>query len=90
MLFELLIIRALFFWQVHHCLFEEIREINECLIDTCVDISDEDVDLSVASTAVGSEGTVVRCCFSAISLSPSLKSLYTSVQMVSLSTFHLT
>lgn len=75
--------------EVHHSLFEEIREINECLIDTCVDISDEDVDLSVASTAVGSEGTVVRCCFSAISLSPSLKSLYTSVQMLPIQPFRM-
>ena len=76
--------------QVNHRLLEEIGEINESLIDTYVDISDENVDLSVASTAVGSEGTVVRCCFSAISLGPSVKSMYASAQMVSLSTFHLT
>jgi len=70
--------------QVNHALLEEIREINERLIDTVVDISDEDADPSVpVSAALGSGGTIVRCCFGAITLSPNLKSQYTSAHMVS-------
>lgn len=68
--------------EVNHALIEEIREINERLIDTVVDISDEDADPSVAAAAArGSEGTIVRCSFGAISLSPNLKSQYTSAHM---------
>lgn len=68
--------------EVNHALLEEIKEINERLIDTVVDISDEDADPSVAaSAALGSGGTIVRCCFSAITLSPNLKSQYTSAHM---------
>ena len=69
--------------QTNHALIEEIREINERLIDTVVDISDEDVDPSVAATAVeGGEGTIVKCSFSAVALSPNLKSQYASARMV--------
>lgn len=76
------------FLQVNHALLEEIREINERLIDIVVDVSDEDLDPSVAASASeGREGTIVKCSFSAISLSPNLKSHYTSAQMVSI--FHL-
>uniref|UniRef100_A0A803ML65 Mediator complex subunit 15 KIX domain-containing protein n=1 Tax=Chenopodium quinoa TaxID=63459 RepID=A0A803ML65_CHEQI len=70
--------------EVNHALLEEIRDINDRLIDTIVDVSDEDMDPSVAASASaseGSEGTIVRCSFSAISLSPDLKSHYTSAQM---------
>uniref|UniRef100_A0A803MMR0 Mediator complex subunit 15 KIX domain-containing protein n=1 Tax=Chenopodium quinoa TaxID=63459 RepID=A0A803MMR0_CHEQI len=68
--------------EVNHALLEEIREINDRLIDTIVDVSDEDMDPSVAASASeGSEGTIVRCSFSAVSLSPDLKSHYTSAQM---------
>ncbi|KAJ8424491.1 hypothetical protein Cgig2_014403 [Carnegiea gigantea] len=68
--------------EVNHALLEEIKEVNERLIDTVVDISDEDADPSVAaSAALGSGGTIVRCCFSAITLSPNLKSQYTSAHM---------
>ncbi|KAE8718443.1 hypothetical protein F3Y22_tig00110013pilonHSYRG00215 [Hibiscus syriacus] len=67
----------------NHALLEEIREINERLIDTVVDISDEDVyPGAAASTAKGGEGTVVKCSFSAVALSSNLKSQYMSVQMV--------
>lgn len=62
---------------------EEIREINQRLIDTVVDISDEDVDPSAtAATSEGGEGTIVKCSYSAVALSPSLKLQYTSGQMV--------
>ncbi|XP_017225453.1 mediator of RNA polymerase II transcription subunit 15a [Daucus carota subsp. sativus] len=65
-------------------LFEEIKEINQRLIDTVVDISDEDVDPTATATAatieVG-EGTIVKCSYSAVALSPNLKSQYASSQM---------
>ncbi|XP_062092601.1 mediator of RNA polymerase II transcription subunit 15a [Humulus lupulus] len=68
--------------EANHALIEEIREINQRLIDTVVDISDEDVDPSVAAAAVeGGEGTIVKCSFSAVALSPNLKSLYASARM---------
>ena len=69
--------------QANHALLEEIREINQRLIDTVVDISDEDVDPSAAAAAVdGGEGTIVKCSFSAVALSPNLKSQYASARMV--------
>lgn len=68
--------------QVNHALLEEIREINERLIDTVVDVNDEGIDPSVSTPpSEGSEGTIVRCSFSAVSLSPNLRSHYTSAQM---------
>lgn len=67
-------------WQTNHTLLEEVREINHRLIDTVVDISDEDID-SIAAAAEG-EGTVVKCSFNAVALSPNLKSQYASPQMV--------
>lgn len=70
--------------QANHALLEEIREINQRLIDTVVDINDEDVDPAAAAVFGGAEGTVVKCSYSAVALSPSLKSQYASVQMVSL------
>lgn len=68
--------------QANHALMEEIREINRRLIDTVVDISDEDVDPSAAAAERG-EGTIVKCSFDAVALSPNLKSQYASAQMVS-------
>ncbi|XP_022967562.1 mediator of RNA polymerase II transcription subunit 15a-like isoform X1 [Cucurbita maxima] len=68
--------------EANHVLLEEIREINQRLIDTVVVISDEVVDPSaLAAAADGSEGTIVKCSFSAVALSPSLKSQYMSAQM---------
>ncbi|KAL2338178.1 hypothetical protein Fmac_012624 [Flemingia macrophylla] len=69
--------------EANHALLEEIREINHQLIDTVVDISDEDVDdPTVAVTAAeGAEGIIVKCSFIAVALSPSLKSQYASAQM---------
>jgi PAX-interacting protein 1 len=74
--------------QVNHALLEEIRDINQRLIDTVVDISDEDVDPAAAAAAAeGGEGTIVKCSFSAVALSPNLKSQYASAQMVGFRTF---
>ncbi|XP_023529244.1 mediator of RNA polymerase II transcription subunit 15a-like isoform X3 [Cucurbita pepo subsp. pepo] len=68
--------------EANHVLLEEIREINQRLIDTVVVISDEVVDPSaLAAAGDGSDGTIVKCSFSAVALSPSLKSQYTSAQM---------
>lgn len=68
--------------EVNHALMEEIREINQILIDTVIDISDEDVDPTAAAAAAeGGEGTVIKCSFSAVALSPNLKSQYASAHM---------
>ncbi|KAJ9178982.1 hypothetical protein P3X46_010817 [Hevea brasiliensis] len=68
--------------EANHALLEEIREINQRLIDTVVDISEEDVDPTAAASATeGGEGTIFKCSFSAVALSPNLKSQYTSAQM---------
>ncbi|KAK6945577.1 hypothetical protein RJ641_013121, partial [Dillenia turbinata] len=68
--------------EANHALLDEIRVINQRLIDTVVDISDEDVDPTAAAAASeGGDGTIVKCSFSAVALSPNLKSQYTSAQM---------
>ncbi|XWS20489.1 hypothetical protein CRYUN_Cryun31cG0105300 [Craigia yunnanensis] len=68
--------------EANHALLEEIREINRRLIDTVVDISDEDVDPgAAAASSEGGEGTIVKCFFSAVALSSNLKSQYMSAQM---------
>lgn len=64
-------------------LLEEIGKINQRLIDTVVDISDEDFHPTAASGAAeGGEGTIVNCSFNAVALSPNLKLQYASAQMV--------
>lgn len=69
--------------QANHALEEELREINQRLIDTVVYISEDDVDpTAVAAASEGGEGTIVKCSFSAVALSPNLKSQYASAQMV--------
>ncbi|KAK9156582.1 hypothetical protein Scep_003156 [Stephania cephalantha] len=69
-------------FEVNHALLEEIREINQGLIDTVLDVSDEDVDSTAAAAAAeGGEGTIVKCSFNAVALSPNLKSQYASAQM---------
>ncbi|XP_061347998.1 mediator of RNA polymerase II transcription subunit 15a-like isoform X2 [Gastrolobium bilobum] len=66
----------------NHALLEETKEVNQQLIDTIVDISDEEVDPTAAAAAAeGEEGTIVKCSFSTVALSPSLKSQYASAQM---------
>jgi PAX-interacting protein 1 len=70
-------------WQVNHALLEEIQQINQRLIDTVVDISDENVDSTAAAVyaAEVAEGTVVKCSFIPVALSPTLKSQYASLQV---------
>ncbi|KAG0470381.1 hypothetical protein HPP92_017081 [Vanilla planifolia] len=58
--------------EAKHSLQEEIREINQHLIDTVVSICVEDSD-SVAAAAASGEGIIVKCSFSAVAFSPSLK-----------------
>lgn len=63
--------------EANYSLLKEIREINQRLIDTVVNISDEAVD----STAIlGSEGTIVNCSFNSVSVSPTMVSQNTSLQ----------
>ena len=67
--------------QVNHALMEEIQEINQQLIDTELHVSKDDAESS-ATTSEGAEGTVIICTFTAVSVSPSLKSMLASAQMV--------
>ncbi|XP_076959346.1 mediator of RNA polymerase II transcription subunit 15a-like [Bidens hawaiensis] len=60
--------------EMRHPLLEEIREINQGLIDTVVDISQENADSD-------GKGTIVKCSYNAVALCPSLRSQYASVQM---------
>ncbi|KAH7690876.1 hypothetical protein IHE45_02G078400 [Dioscorea alata] len=66
--------------EVSHSLLDEITEINNKLIGTVVSISDEDVDPVAVATAGSNEGTVIKCSYSAVALSPSLKSHFASAQ----------
>jgi len=59
---------------------EEIQEINQQLIDTELHVSEDDAES--LTTSVGGEGTVIRCTFTAVAVSPSLKSMFASAQMV--------
>lgn len=75
--------RVCVLWQVNHALLEELQQINRRLIDTIVDISTEDVDSTAAAAAAAEwvHGTIVKCSFIPVSLSPSLKSQYVSLQV---------
>ncbi|CAH9099907.1 unnamed protein product [Cuscuta epithymum] len=66
--------------KVNHALIEEIREINQRLIDTVVEISDEPSVLASATDG-GEGGTMVKCSFMAVALSPNLKSQCALAQM---------
>jgi len=59
---------------------EEIQEINQQLIDTELHVSEDDAESF--TTSEGGEGTVIRCTFTAVAVSPSLKSMFASAQMV--------
>ncbi|WCJ40445.1 Mediator of RNA polymerase II transcription subunit 15a [Euphorbia peplus] len=65
--------------EANNTLLEEIREINLGLIDTVVNVSEDDIDPTAA--AEGGDGTIVKCSFIAVALSPNLKSEYASAQM---------
>ncbi|XP_040992611.1 mediator of RNA polymerase II transcription subunit 15a-like [Juglans microcarpa x Juglans regia] len=66
--------------EVKHALLEEIRKINQQLIDTVVVISDEHI-ISTAAAATGcGEGTIVMCSFTAVAACPNFKSQPVSSQ----------
>lgn len=68
--------------EANQALLEEIKEINSRLIDTVVEFSDEDADpTAMAAAKEGGEGIIVKCSYSAVALSPNLKSQYVSSQM---------
>ncbi|KAF8047070.1 hypothetical protein N665_3222s0001, partial [Sinapis alba] len=78
--------------ETEHALLEEIKEINQRLIDTVVEISDDEdaTDPSEGATASkGCEGTTVRFSFTAVSLSPALKAHLSSTQMSSIQPLRL-
>jgi PAX-interacting protein 1 len=66
--------------EVNHALVEEIEEINQQLIDTELHVCEDDGE-SFAATSDGAEGTVIKCTFTAVAVSPSLKSMFASAQM---------
>lgn len=67
--------------QVSLSITEEIMDINLGLIDMVVNIADDGDE--VAAAAVVGEGTVVNCLFTPVAFSADLKSLLSSVPMVS-------
>ncbi|KAF8054745.1 hypothetical protein N665_1318s0014 [Sinapis alba] len=78
--------------ETEHTLLEEIKEINQRLIDTVVEISDDEnaTDPNEGATASkGCEGTTVRFSFTAVSLSPALKAHLSSTQMSPIQPFRL-
>lgn len=80
----LLFILSLVHLQINHALMEEIHEINQQLIDTELHVCEDDAE-SFGATSEGTEGTVIKCTFTAVAVSPSLKSMFASAQMVSFS-----
>ncbi|VVA91471.1 unnamed protein product [Arabis nemorensis] len=70
--------------ETEHALLEEIKGINQRLIDTVVEISDDEDAADPSEGATASkvcEGTTVRFSFIAVSLSPALKAHLSSTQM---------
>lgn len=70
--------------QVNYFLSKEINSINQCLIDTMVNISKEDVNPSTTADVsfTGDQGVIVTCSYNAVALSPCLKSQYATPQLV--------
>jgi len=68
--------------QVSRAVLKEIEEINQQLIDTVLDISDEETD----STTVGPDGggIIIKCSFIAVSISPNFNSKEDFDQIVGL------
>ncbi|CAN6468874.1 unnamed protein product [Victoria cruziana] len=65
--------------EVNQILLDEIKDINEKLIDTIIDVSDEDSDLS--SATVEGKGIVIKCSYNAVALSQNMKSQYALAQI---------
>ncbi|KAH7864763.1 hypothetical protein Vadar_033506 [Vaccinium darrowii] len=71
--------------EVKCILSHEIREINQRLIDTVVDINEEvDSTCGIPETE-GSHGTIVRCSFNAVTVNPDMTSIHVSAVMPLLS-----
>lgn len=64
--------------EINDPLVEEIREINQGLIDTVVDIIFSQEDSAISEVG---KGTVVKCSFKAAAFCPNIKSQYDSTQM---------
>ncbi|KAL3609284.1 hypothetical protein D5086_000304 [Populus alba] len=58
--------------QVSRAVLKEIEEINQQLIDTVLDISDEETDSTTAGPDGG--GIIIKCSFIAVSISPNFNS----------------
>lgn len=78
-------------FQANHVLLEEIKEINQRLVDTVVDLSDEDITENAAIAATeGGEGTIVKCSFSTVVAYSNSKSHQASAKVVCFQTIFLT
>ncbi|EOA39344.1 hypothetical protein CARUB_v10012388mg, partial [Capsella rubella] len=70
--------------EAEHTLLEEIKEINQRLIDTVVEICDDEDAADHSEGAIsskGCEGTTVKFSFISVSLSPALKAHLSSTHM---------
>ncbi|RVX21433.1 Mediator of RNA polymerase II transcription subunit 15a [Vitis vinifera] len=77
-------------FQANHVLLEEIREINQRLVDTVVDLSDEDITENAAIAATeGGEGTIVKCSFSTVVAYSNSKSHQASAKVMPILPLHL-
>ncbi|KAH9317438.1 hypothetical protein KI387_019207, partial [Taxus chinensis] len=76
--------------EMSHALQDELREINQQLIDTVAVVSEDDNDAAAAAAAAeGRDGIVVKCSYNAIALSPNMKSRYRSSLMTPISPLRL-
>lgn len=76
--------------EANHVLLEEIREINQRLVDTVVDLSDEDITENAAIAATeGGEGTIVKCSFSTVVAYSNSKSHQASAKVMPILPLHL-
>lgn len=65
---------------MNHIVIEEIENINQLLIHTVLEISDEEVN-SVSGSAEDC-GTIVKCSYNAEATSPTLKSHFVTAHAV--------
>ncbi|KAJ3692958.1 hypothetical protein LUZ60_012053 [Juncus effusus] len=71
--------------KMNHRLMQEIKEINSRLIDTELTLAEEESVSSTASSSIASsassEGTVIKCIYTAVAISPGLRSHFASSQL---------
>ncbi|XP_057852900.2 mediator of RNA polymerase II transcription subunit 15a isoform X2 [Cryptomeria japonica] len=70
--------------EMSHVLQDELQEIYQQLIDTAVEISEDDDD-AAALAAEGRDGVVLKCYYNAKALSPNMKPCYRLSQMTPIS-----